>query len=64
MGLIEDLKHAIEDFPGAAEIVLDVDTSAGTRRVKLGDAFRVQHTPTLRAELEHALAPLPSAATA
>ncbi len=63
-GLIEDLKHAIEDFPGAAEIVLDVDTSAGTRRVKLGDAFRVQHTPTLRAELEHALAPLPSAATA
>jgi DNA polymerase-3 subunit alpha len=64
MGLIEDLKHAIEDFPGAAEIVLDVDTSAGTRRVKLGDAFRVQHTPTLRAELEHALAPLPSVATA
>jgi DNA polymerase-3 subunit alpha len=64
MGLIEDLKHAIEDFPGAAEIVLDVDTSAGTRRVKLGEAFRVQHTPTLRAELEHALAPLPSAATA
>jgi DNA polymerase-3 subunit alpha len=64
MALIEDLKHAIEDFPGAAEIVLDVDTSAGTRRVRLGEAFRVQHTPTLRAELEHALAPLPSAATA
>jgi DNA polymerase-3 subunit alpha len=64
MGLIEDLKHAIEDFPGAAEIVLDVDTRAGTRRVRLGEAYRVQHTPTLRAELEHALAPLPSAATA
>jgi DNA polymerase III subunit alpha len=63
-GLIEDLKQAIEDFPGLAEIVLDVDTSAGTRRVKLGEAYRVQHTPTLRAELEHALAPLKSAATA
>ena len=65
-GLIEDLRHAIEDFPGSAEVVLDVDTSAGTRRVKLGEAYRVQHTPTLRAELEHALepAPLPSAATA
>jgi DNA polymerase III subunit alpha len=63
-GLIEDLKQAIEDFPGLAEIVLDVDTSADTRRVKLGEAYRVQHTPTLRAELEHALAPLKSAATA
>jgi DNA polymerase-3 subunit alpha len=62
--LIEDLKHAIEDFPGSAEVVLDVDTSAGTRRLKLGEAFRVAHTPTLRAELEHALAPLPSAAIA
>jgi DNA polymerase-3 subunit alpha len=62
--LIEDLKHAIEDFPGSAEVVLDVVTSAGTRRVKLGEGFRVQHTPTLRAELEHALAPLPSLATA
>jgi DNA polymerase III subunit alpha len=65
MGLIEDLKHAIEDFPGSAEVVLDIDTSDGTRRVKLGEAYRVQHTPTLRAELEHALAPaLPSAAIA
>ncbi len=62
--LIEDLKHAIEDFPGSAEVVLDVVTSAGMRRVKLGEGFRVQHTPTLRAELEHALAPLPSLATA
>jgi hypothetical protein len=34
------------------------------RRLKLGESFRVQHTPTLRAELEHALAPLRAAATA
>jgi DNA polymerase-3 subunit alpha len=54
---IDDLKQAIEDFPGPAEVVLDLDTSAGTRRLKLGEAYRVQHTPTLRAELEQALAP-------
>jgi DNA polymerase III subunit alpha len=59
-GAIEDLKHAIEDFPGPAEVMLDVDTSSGVRRLKLGEAFRVQHTPTLRAELEQALAPAPA----
>ncbi len=60
---IDDLKQAIEDFPGSAEVVLDVDTSAGVHRLRFGEAYRVQHTPTLRAELEHALAPVPSAAT-
>ena len=42
--------------------VLEIDTSAGARRLRLGEAYRVQNTPTLRAELEHvALAPpLPS----
>jgi DNA polymerase III subunit alpha len=54
---IEDLKEAIEDFPGPAEVVLELDTSAGTRRLRLGEAYRVQHTPALRAELEQALAP-------
>jgi len=63
--VIEELKHAIEDFPGAAEVLLDVDTSTGTRRFRLGEAYRVQHTSTLRAELEHALAPVtPASATA
>jgi DNA polymerase-3 subunit alpha len=61
---IDDLKQAIEDFPGPAEVLLDIDTSTGTRRLRLGKEYRVQHTPTLLAELEHALSPgLPSAAT-
>jgi DNA polymerase III subunit alpha len=60
-GVIDELKHAIEDFPGPAEVLLDIDTSAGTRRLRLGEAYRVQHTSTLRAELEHALAPVVSA---
>jgi DNA polymerase-3 subunit alpha len=63
-GLIEDLKHAIESFPGPAEVLLELDTSVGTKRLRLGDAYRVQHTPTLRAELDNALAPLREAATA
>ena len=60
---IEDLRQAIEECPGAAEIVLDVDTTTGVRRLRFGEAYRVKHTATLRAELEHALAPLASAAT-
>ncbi len=31
------------------------DERRATRRLRLGSAYRVQHTPTLRAELEHAL---------
>ena len=65
-GAIDDLKQAIEDFPGPAEVVLDIDTSDGLRRLKLGEGYRVQNTPTLRVELESVLAPssLPSVATA
>ena len=61
---IEELRQAIEDFPGPAEVWIELDTSAGLRRLRLGKEFRVQHTPSLRAELEHALAPFASAATA
>ena len=55
---LDDLRQAIEDFPGPAEILLDIHVAGATRRLRLGKEFRVQHTPTLRAELEHALAPL------
>jgi DNA polymerase III subunit alpha len=61
---LEDLRQAIEEYPGPAEVLLDIDRSDGsTHRLRLGEEFRVQHTPTLRAELEHALAPVASAAT-
>jgi DNA polymerase-3 subunit alpha len=53
---IDDCKQLIEDNPGSAEVVIEMDTSAGPRRLRLGEAYRVQHTPTLRAELEHVLA--------
>jgi DNA polymerase-3 subunit alpha len=54
---IDDLKQTIEGFPGPAEVLLDIDTPEGTMRLRLGDDYRVQHTPTLRAELQHALTP-------
>ncbi len=58
---IEDLRQIAADHAGPAEIVLQV----GARALRLGD-YRVQNTPTLRAELENALAPsaLPAVASA
>ena len=61
---IEELRQTLGDFPGQAEVVLDIRMAGGTRRLRLGKEFRVQHTPTLLAELDRALAsPLPSTAT-
>jgi DNA polymerase III subunit alpha len=55
---IEDVKDIIETHRGPAEVVLEMITSAGTRVLRLGEAYRVQHTPGVRAELEQALAPV------
>jgi DNA polymerase-3 subunit alpha len=54
--VIDDLKEVITDHPGTAEVVFEMGTGAGERRLRLGDAYRVKHTPTLRAELEQVLA--------
>jgi DNA polymerase-3 subunit alpha len=58
---IEDCRQLIEENPGSAEVLLEINTSTGTRRVRLGETYRVQHTPTLRAELENVLAPVAQA---
>jgi DNA polymerase-3 subunit alpha len=55
--VIEELKHVIGNFPGPAEVVLEMDTTSGPRHLRLGDAYRVAPTSTLRAELEQVLAP-------
>ena len=52
---IEELKQVIEDFPGRPRCVLEIDDQRRRRRLRLGEGYRVQHTPALRAELEHAL---------
>jgi DNA polymerase III subunit alpha len=56
-GVIDDLKHLFESFPGPTEVVLEMDTSTGPRRLRLGEAYRVAPSPSLHAELEHLLAP-------
>ena len=61
--IIEDLKDALERFPGPAEVVLEMATSAGARCLRLGPAYRVAPTPTLRAELEQILGPAAYAAS-
>jgi DNA polymerase-3 subunit alpha len=54
--VIDELKEVIEHSPGAAEVVLEILTGSGARRLRLGDSYRVDHTPALRAELERVLA--------
>jgi DNA polymerase-3 subunit alpha len=67
---IDELRQMIEECRGSAEVIVAIDGSDGrTRRVRLGEDYRVSHTPTLRAELEHALsraagAPVASLASA
>jgi DNA polymerase-3 subunit alpha len=55
--VIDDLKHLLGSFPGESEVVLELKTTTGARRLRLGEDFRVAPTPTLRAELEHVLGP-------
>jgi DNA polymerase-3 subunit alpha len=60
--VIAELKHVLENFPGPAEVVLEMTTSSGARRLRLGPAYKVAPTPSLRAELEHILGPAVQAA--
>src|SRR4051795_177873 len=56
--IIEELKHVFGNHTGEADVVLAVDTSTGDRRtLKLGSDFRVNPTPSLRAELARILGP-------
>ena len=39
-------------FPGDCEVVIELSTSIGDRRLKLGPDFRVAHSAGLHAELD------------
>jgi DNA polymerase III subunit alpha len=54
---VEDLKQVIDGYRGHAEVVLELLTGAGSRFLRLGEGYRVQHTPLVRAELEAVLNP-------
>ncbi|HEX2703820.1 MAG TPA: DNA polymerase III subunit alpha [Solirubrobacteraceae bacterium] len=46
--LLSDLRHVLASFPGKAEVVVML----GDTRMRLGDSYRVEPSPSLRAELE------------
>jgi DNA polymerase III subunit alpha len=49
---IEELRDRIEDCRGSAEVIVEIEAGDGrTRCLRLGEEYRVRHTPTLLAEL-------------
>jgi DNA polymerase-3 subunit alpha len=53
--IIDELKHVFGNHAGDSEVVLDIQTSAGSRTLRLGEGYRVNETPSLRAELQSIL---------
>jgi DNA polymerase-3 subunit alpha len=53
--VIEDLKQLIASYPGESEVVLDMRTTTGPRRLRLGPEYRVASNAKLHAELDHLL---------
>ncbi len=53
--LIDELKTVFSSFPGESEVVLEMDTQSGTRRLKFGPDYRVNPSEALRAELDSLL---------
>ena len=49
---LEELKDVLAGFPGESDVVIELHTSAGPRRLKLGPGFRVAHCVSLHAELD------------
>jgi DNA polymerase-3 subunit alpha len=60
--LIEELKSVFESFPGESEVLLEMRTREGTRRLRFGSDYRVAYSPALRAELDQLLGPAALAA--
>ncbi|MGZ5342033.1 MAG: DNA polymerase III subunit alpha [Solirubrobacterales bacterium] len=56
-GLLDELKAVFGNFPGEAEVLLEMETREGTRRLRFGDDYRVQPSTALRAELDTLLGP-------
>ena len=53
--VIDDLKHVFENFPGSAEVVIEMETATGPRRLRFGPSYRVTDGRALRAELDSVL---------
>ncbi len=49
---LTELKELLQVFPGEAEVVIELSTSSGRRRLRLGPSFRVSPSAGLHAELD------------
>jgi DNA polymerase-3 subunit alpha len=55
--VIGDLKAVLEHFPGQTEVMLEMETSSGLRRLRFGSDCRVSRSNALLAELNDLLGP-------
>jgi DNA polymerase-3 subunit alpha len=52
---VGDLKELLSGFPGDSDVVIELATTIGHRRLKLGPSFRVERSAGLHAELDQLL---------
>ncbi len=55
--LLEELKAVFDHFPGDTEVLLEMQTREGPRRLRFGSEYRVRDSTALRAELDGVLGP-------
>jgi DNA polymerase-3 subunit alpha len=55
-GIFQDLKRLFTEHPGESEVVIEVHTGTGPRRLRLGAEFRVTRSKSLLSELDHLVA--------
>jgi DNA polymerase-3 subunit alpha len=60
--VIEELKAVFDAFPGENEVLLEMRTREGVRRLRFGHEYRVTPSPALRAEIDQLLGPAAIAA--
>jgi DNA polymerase-3 subunit alpha len=53
--VLGELRELLTGFPGESEVVIELCTSIGERRLKLGTQFKVERNASLHAELESLL---------
>ncbi|HET8976799.1 MAG TPA: DNA polymerase III subunit alpha [Solirubrobacteraceae bacterium] len=51
VSILEELKHLLAGFPGESDVVIELATTVGHRRLKLGPSYRVARSAGLHAEL-------------
>jgi DNA polymerase-3 subunit alpha len=50
--VVGDLKELLSGFPGESDVVIELSTTVGHRRLRLGPSFRVSRSASLHAELD------------